>query len=675
MEPTATSGGAPDARSDTLSASSENGSIGNHSPNFSLHLIAKAKAEAKDALIDHLQHQLEVKEEMVGHLQTRLEELNVQIESLQKTMDQTSANAEVLRKKNQSLTVAMETQALEGERLRAENARLRELLSPEETSGQPSAPPPAAAPPGPEAPGNAVLDTLHRFGLLMTLQQLGSSVSAAAIQQSVGALSAVLGPALQQPGPGAALLGGQSPPPPPPPAPLAALQKQLQLLLLQQQHQLQQLQQSRAKPSPQPTPKDNSSSVPSTDDPSKASEMVVVQEAGKTSDIFDPEHLLRRMAWLVPTPPTASGSDSGLPSALLGHPFNLPLAPASPVTGSQCSSLGLPADALATASPSRGHAPPGWEDAPAPPAAAPGRSPAASAASAPAPAWNLPTGEAGQRQMRFPQLAADSQGEPTTTSPRSLDCSAASPMGGQDQSPAYSAYDDDEDLRSEEGDFGAADSTPSGQDSTPAGGRRLLEDRKYKTQNETRLIEIVVGLLEDNAMNPYKGSVPVERIQNVVRSQHNQLYNLIVGSRHNSWKRFLEFHPKVFHLFCVDDGKWRMRLVKHGAWKEADLQEQEERQLKECHLIDCLTAFLRQQPTLSCRVDDFRLAYPTLPRNQPREGVAEPLYPLPARGDLTRFVRRHPNHFVYDKDNFSIILKEKDSFNFLLKPGPDEGSD
>lgn len=50
-------------------------------------------------------------------------------------------------------------------------------------------------------------------------------------------------------------------------------------------------------------------------------------------------------------------------------------------------------------------------------------------------------------------------------------------MGGQDQSPAYSAYDDDEDLRSEEGEFGAADSTPSGQDSTPAGGRRLLESQ------------------------------------------------------------------------------------------------------------------------------------------------------------------------------------------------------
>ncbi len=47
--------------------------------------------------------------------------------------------------------------------------------------------------------------------------------------------------------------------------------------------------------------------------------------------------------------------------------------------------------------------------------------------------------------------------------------------------------------------------------------RRLVDEKKYKTQNELRLIDIVVGLLEDGTMNPYKGSVPVERIQNVVR--------------------------------------------------------------------------------------------------------------------------------------------------------------
>jgi hypothetical protein len=209
-------------------------------------------------------------------------------------------------------------------------------------------------------------------------------------------------------------------------------------------------------------------------------------------------------------------------------------------------------------------------------------------------------------------------------------------------------------------DQGASRRSASMPSRSPNGGvrPRAMEDKKFKTQNELKLIEIVVGLLEDQTMNPYKGSVPVERIQNVVRSQYNHLYNLIVGSRHNSWKRFLEYHPKVFHLFCVDDGKWRMRLVRHCDWREADLQEQEERQSKEFHLISCLATYLRMQPNFSCRVDDFRVAYPNLPQNQPREPGGNPPYPLPARGDLTRFVRRHPTHFIYDKDNFSIILKQ-----------------
>ena len=48
-------------------------------------------------------------------------------------------------------------------------------------------------------------------------------------------------------------------------------------------------------------------------------------------------------------------------------------------------------------------------------------------------------------------------------------------------------------------------------------GHLRLSAPLFQTQNELKLIEIVVGLLEDQTMNPYKGSVPVERIQNVVR--------------------------------------------------------------------------------------------------------------------------------------------------------------
>ena len=61
--------------------------------------------------------------------------------------------------------------------------------------------------------------------------------------------------------------------------------------------------------------------------------------------------------------------------------------------------------------------------------------------------------------------------------------------------------------------------------------------------------------------------MPVERIQNVVRSKHADLYNTVVGTRHNSWRRYVERHLDAFHLFSVEDGKWRMRLVQHENWE------------------------------------------------------------------------------------------------------------
>lgn len=38
------------------------------------------------------------------------------------------------------------------------------------------------------------------------------------------------------------------------------------------------------------------------------------------------------------------------------------------------------------------------------------------------------------------------------------------------------------------------------------------------------------------------GSVPVEKIQNILRCQHRDLYDKVVGSKHRSWNKFVEKH-------------------------------------------------------------------------------------------------------------------------------------
>eukprot|EP00667_Euglena_gracilis_P002686 EG_transcript_2691 len=191
-------------------------------------------------------------------------------------------------------------------------------------------------------------------------------------------------------------------------------------------------------------------------------------------------------------------------------------------------------------------------------------------------------------------------------------------------------------------------------------GGRAGAGRQFLSEFEAQLTETTILYLQDETINPFRGSVPVERIQNVVRSKHADLYNTVVGTRHNSWRRYVERHPDVFHLFSVEDGKWRMRLVQHENWEEGDRQEQVERQSKEQHLITCLSLFLERRQGMSCKVDEFMESYPTLP---PNLGVhdLESVHPLPARGDLVRFVRRHACYFMYDPDTLSLSLKPDSS--------------
>jgi len=199
------------------------------------------------------------------------------------------------------------------------------------------------------------------------------------------------------------------------------------------------------------------------------------------------------------------------------------------------------------------------------------------------------------------------------------------------------------------------------------GGRGTsTQGRQFMSEYEIELTDTTVLYLKDESINPYRGSVPVERIQNVVRSKHADLYNTVVGTRHNSWRRYVERHPDVFHLFSVEDGKWRMRLVQHEDWEEGDRQEQAERQSKERHLIGCLSLYLERQQNMSCKVDEFMAAYPTLPQNQffrSQFGDEDCLHPLPARGDLVRFVRRHSSHFIYDSETLSMVLKRPNGVN------------
>eukprot|EP01012_Entosiphon_sulcatum_P008049 TRINITY_DN14240_c0_g1_i1.p1 TRINITY_DN14240_c0_g1~~TRINITY_DN14240_c0_g1_i1.p1 ORF type:complete len:607 (-),score=38.66 TRINITY_DN14240_c0_g1_i1:192-2012(-) len=196
-------------------------------------------------------------------------------------------------------------------------------------------------------------------------------------------------------------------------------------------------------------------------------------------------------------------------------------------------------------------------------------------------------------------------------------------------------------------------------DLSPAGLSRTGWGRQFVTRpiqdQEEQLVQLTIQFLESPYNNPNQGSVPAESIHNNIKSGYPDLYQNVVGTRHNSWRRFIERHPEVFHMFQQEAGKWRIRLLSHQHWAEADRKQQLVRQSNDGHVLQCLINYLTQLPSHSCKVDEFIEAYPDLPENvgsDPDQAVA-----LPKRGDLVRFVRKHSEYLGYDGDEKVISLK------------------
>jgi len=188
----------------------------------------------------------------------------------------------------------------------------------------------------------------------------------------------------------------------------------------------------------------------------------------------------------------------------------------------------------------------------------------------------------------------------------------------------------------------------------------LVESRTqtFMDEYETQLKDITVGYLMDKEINRFHGSVPVEKIQNILRCQHRDLYDKVVGSKHRSWNKFVEKHQDTFELFSIEDGKWRMRLTSHTNFRLGDRKEKEARETEDLHFLKALTQYLHSLPDRACKVDDFIAAYPDLPCNRllPDHTLE---HPLPKRGDFVRFVKRHSKNFAYDPSMYVIRLLPK----------------
>uniref|UniRef100_A0A7S1HY81 Uncharacterized protein n=1 Tax=Eutreptiella gymnastica TaxID=73025 RepID=A0A7S1HY81_9EUGL len=179
----------------------------------------------------------------------------------------------------------------------------------------------------------------------------------------------------------------------------------------------------------------------------------------------------------------------------------------------------------------------------------------------------------------------------------------------------------------------------------------------YMNEAEQELCNHAIHYLSDGNINPYRGSVAVEKIQNVLRSNHRDLYQKVVGTGHRSWNAFINKWAVFFETFCIDDGKWRMRLRTDTTFQKGDDAEKQAREDIDFHLLTTLINFLRTCESNQCKVDDFMAAYPYLPENRrQRNADGTPRFALRHRGDFVRFVKKHPKIFQYVQAGYYIVL-------------------
>eukprot|EP00669_Euglena_mutabilis_P009068 TRINITY_DN401_c0_g3_i1.p1 TRINITY_DN401_c0_g3~~TRINITY_DN401_c0_g3_i1.p1 ORF type:complete len:430 (+),score=72.12 TRINITY_DN401_c0_g3_i1:117-1292(+) len=101
------------------------------------------------------------------------------------------------------------------------------------------------------------------------------------------------------------------------------------------------------------------------------------------------------------------------------------------------------------------------------------------------------------------------------------------------------------------------------------------------------------------------GSLPSERVQNVIKKEHRELYDAVFVSARfgKKWHRFLAHHADTFQLFTIpsnptadQDYCWRIRLTGNEDWEAADLAEEKRRAVQEGFLLARMHDLLAARP-------------------------------------------------------------------------------
>lgn len=202
------------------------------------------------------------------------------------------------------------------------------------------------------------------------------------------------------------------------------------------------------------------------------------------------------------------------------------------------------------------------------------------------------------------------------------------------KSPSHQSSDNSSDHT-----LGYSDSEPSDRDT---------EERDAAL--EAQLVQCIIDYFGD-----CQGSLPSERVQNVIKKDYADLYEQVVVARYRKkWHKFLQHCSDTFHLFTRpaqpapnQDYCWRIRLVNNNDWEEADQVDEEFRAKRDRELLDKVQAILNSCPEKQCLMIDV---INDLNKDAKDDGDDSEGYNRKARkiraGDLKRLMRKCNSNFT-----------------------------
>lgn len=159
-----------------------------------------------------------------------------------------------------------------------------------------------------------------------------------------------------------------------------------------------------------------------------------------------------------------------------------------------------------------------------------------------------------------------------------------------------------------------------------------------------------------------KGSLPSERVQNIIKKEHRALYDAVFVSARfgKKWHKFLNHYPETFRLFTVpsqplsdQDYCWRIRLANNPDWEAADHLEEEHRAEQEKTILERLHTIVNGRPNQECPMAE--VIHELNRESGAEDSIAEAAEwagdaDLKVRkirvNDLKRIMRRHPSGIV-----------------------------